>query len=322
MTKAVFMGSPALAIPSLDALAAHPEIEVVGVLAQPDRPVGRKRVLQPCPVKAAAQDKGFAVYTPEKARAPEVADQLRQWGTELVIVCAYGHILPRTLLDLPPLGCYNLHFSLLPRWRGASPIQAALLAGDPTTGVSLQAMVEALDAGDIAASTEPLVIAPQETAQSLGEKLAAASADLLHQALPLLLKGNPPLHPQAEAEATFCRTIKKEAGAVDFATETALEIERKCRAYTPWPGSFGFVGKQRLGLMRVSLAEYTEDKSRAAQPGVLTTEGLVATREGLLKLEVVKPEGKGAMPYGDYINGYQAAIGHVLTPRPAVDDRS
>jgi len=147
MIHAVFMGSPELAVPSLRALHAAPGVRVSGVVTQPDRPAGRRRVLRPCAVKAAALELGLPTVAPTRLKGEEALQQVRDFGAELIVVCAYGRILPRSLLDLPRLGCFNLHFSLLPRWRGASPVQAALLAGDATTGVSLQRMVEALDAG-------------------------------------------------------------------------------------------------------------------------------------------------------------------------------
>jgi methionyl-tRNA formyltransferase len=321
MIRTVFLGSPAAAVPSLQALHGQEPVRLAGVVTQPDKPAGRRRRLQPCPVKQAAEALGLAVLTPRRIRDPEALQALRAWGPELAIVCAYGQLLPEALLELPRLGCYNLHFSLLPRWRGASPVQAALLAGDATTGVSLQRMVLELDAGDVVAETPPLPIHRHDTAQSLGERLAGEAAALLARSLPLLLGGNPPRRPQDSAAVTHCRLIRKEHGAVDFAAEDAAQIERKCRAYTPWPGCFVFLGARRLGLARVVPAAAPADPAGAADdaapPGTLRADGCVRTRTGWLRLEEVRPEGKGTMPFAAFRNGNPAAIGARLTPAPA-----
>ena len=315
-TKTVFLGSPAVAIPSLRALAAHGEVELAGVVTQPDMPAGRRRALRACPVKEAAQSMGLPVFSPAKIGDPESLAQLRQWGVQLAVVCAYGQIFPEAVLGLPPLGCYNLHFSLLPRWRGASPVQAAILAGDAETGVTLQRMTRELDAGDIAAATPSLPIAPEDTSHTLGGRLAEAAADLLRQAVSSLISGRPPLTPQDAERATFCRIIKKAAGAVDFQRENAVDIERKCRAYTPWPGCHAFLGGRRLGLEQVALAAAPAAGDSAAAPGVVQPGGIVAARGGALRLVRVRPEGKGAMDWKDYANGNPGAIGAQMHPAP------
>ncbi len=318
--RAVFLGSPATALPSLRARLAAPEVRVVGVVTQPDRPAGRQRRVQPCPVREAAAAGGLPVLAPPRLRAPEALAALRAWAPELLIVCAYGQLLSEAVLGLPRLGCYNLHFSLLPRWRGASPVQAALLAGEAATGVSLQRMVLELDAGDVVAETPPLPIRPDDTAGSLAERLAAEAADLLARSLPLLLGGAPPRRPQDPAAVTLCRLIRKEHGAVDFAGEDAAAIERKCRAYTPWPGCFAFLGARRLGLLRLTLAEPPPEAigaaAAAAPPGTLLADGRVRARSGWLRLASVRPEGKPAMDFAAFRNGNPAAIGAVLTPQP------
>lgn len=311
MTRVVFMGSPEMAVPSLEALAAQSAVRVVGVLTQPDRPAGRKRRLQPCAVRLAARRLGLPTGMPEKAGSAAGLALLREWAPELVIVCAYGQLLPQPVLDLPALGSFNLHFSLLPRWRGASPVQAALLAGDAHTGVSLQRMVMALDAGPLVASTPPLPIAPDDTAQTLGDRLAVAAGELLTQALPLLLRGAPPEREQDEAGVTFCRTIRKAQGAVDFAQEDAAAIERKVRAYTPWPGCHVHAGARRLGLVRVAVLPGDAPRGPV---GVLQADGSVQTRQGGLQLLEVKPEGKRAMPVADFIRGMPQAVDKPLTP--------
>jgi methionyl-tRNA formyltransferase len=260
------------------------------------------------------------VFTPATLRGAEGQAALRGLRPHLVVVCAYGHILPQALLDVPPLGCFNLHFSLLPRWRGASPLQAAILAGDARTGVTLQRMVAALDAGPLVAGSAPEAIGADDTAESLGQRLAGVSADLLVRALPLLLSGHPPLTPQDEARVTACRTLRKEDGAIDWTRESATAIERKVRAFTPWPGCHGFLGSRRLGLVRVAVASDAEAGPLAAQPvpaGTILPGGLVAATPGCVRLLEVKPEGKAAMTWADFARGAPHAVGTPLTSRPA-----
>ena len=232
------------------------------------------------------------------------------------MVCAYGQILPERLLALPSLGCYNLHFSLLPRWRGASPLQAALLAGDTHTGVSLQRMVLALDAAALVAGTPPLPIAPDDTAATLGERLAALAGDLLRDTLLAQLGGAPPLTPQDDAAATFCRTIKKAQGAVDWAAEGAQQIERKRRAYTPWPGCYGYLGARRIAFEELRVLPPGGGDASTAAPGVLQSGGIVAAREGSVQLLHVKPEGKATMSIEAFLNGAPEALGRTFTPGP------
>ncbi|MBI4082852.1 MAG: methionyl-tRNA formyltransferase [Candidatus Lambdaproteobacteria bacterium] len=310
----VFMGSPATAVPTLRALAAHPACRVAGVFTQPDRPAGRHRRLQPSAVRAAADALAIPVATPEQAGSLEALAALRAWAPELVIVCAYGRLLPQRVLDVPRLGAYNVHFSLLPRWRGASPVQAAILAGDAVTGVSLQRMVLALDAGAIAAETSPLPILARDTAATLADRLAAAAAELVREHLVRLLAGDPPLREQDPARVTLCRTIRKEQGAVDWAAETAIEVERKRRAFTPWPGCYTYLDRRRLALIDLEIVDLPH---HPAPPGLLLPGGLVTCREGSVRLLAVKAEGKAAMPFAAFANGMPDAIGRRLAPVPA-----
>ncbi len=320
MHTAVFMGSPEFALPSLRALAAHPACRVSGVFTQPDKPFGRGRRMRPSPVRAEAEALGLPVFTPRKIGDAEGLAALREAAPELLIVCAYGQLLPGAVLKLAPGGGFNLHFSLLPRWRGASPVQAAILAGDTHSGVSLQKMVRELDAGPIVAESAPLAIAADDTAAELGARLAAVSGELLDSALPLLLDGNPPVREQDAAQATHCRMIPKDAGAVDWEAESAQEVERKLRAYTPWPGCHAFLGSRRLGLIRLEVVEGgAADGDSAGPAGILQPGGLVGAREGWVRLLEVKPEGKGAMSFQAFLNGAPRALGQKLSPRPAAN---
>lgn len=321
MIPIVFMGSPDLAVPSLQALAREAPRHgagVTGVFAQPDRPVGRHREPRPCPVAAEARRLGIPVFTPAKLRSPEGEAALRSLSPALVVVCAYGHILPQGVLDLPPLGCFNLHFSLLPRWRGASPVQAAILTGDAVTGVTLQRMVAELDAGPVAAASAPEPLRPDDTAATLGARLAEIAAALLTRALPGLLSGQVPLTPQDPTQVTICRTLRKEDGAIDWERSSAAEVERKVRAYTPWPGCHGFLGGRRLALVRVAVATEAGETPAAAPPapGTLLPGGRVACAQGCVRLLRVKPEGKAEMAWEDFVRGAPGVIGQRLLPRP------
>ena len=317
MTRAVFLGSPEWAVPCLVALAgpdAHAlGIEMAGVVTQPDRPAGRGRRPRPCAVKAAALNLGIPVLSPHSLRQEQAIEELAHLAPEVMIVCAYGQILTRRVLDLPALGCWNLHFSLLPRWRGASPVQAAILAGDSETGVSLQSMVEALDAGPLLASSPPVVIGAGETAEELGSRLAKIAAAVLERALPAILAGNPPVSPQDEARATVCRKIDKGAGIVDWNRASAEEIARRVRAFTPWPGCASYLGAARLGLVRVEPAEPPPH----AAPGTLGADGRVPAATGAVRLIDVKPEGRGVMSFAAFVRGHPDAVGARLTANAA-----
>ncbi len=320
MTRVVFLGSPQWAVPSLRGLAEAPThglgIALVGVLTQPDRPAGRGRRLQSCAVKSAAQALDLPVLSPPSVRTEAGYRDLAGLKPDLAIVCAYGQILPRPVLGLPPLGCWNLHFSLLPRWRGASPVQAAILAGDAETGVSLQRMVEALDAGPLAARSAPVAIGADETADALGGRLAELAARLLLETLPALLAGTPALTPQDETQVTVCRKIGKGAGLVDWTVESATEIGRKVRAFTPWPGCASYLGQRRLGLVRV---EAVSAGDPPGPPGTIGPGGLVRAAQGSVRLLDVKPEARAVMSFADFARGYPQAIGARLEPGPAAD---
>ncbi|MFI5400907.1 MAG: methionyl-tRNA formyltransferase [SAR324 cluster bacterium] len=317
MTRAVFLGSPLWAVPCLGALAGPAAralgVEIAGVVTQPDRPAGRGRLLRPCAVKDAALDLGVPVLSPQSLRREEAIRELAHLAPDVTIVCAYGQILTRPVLDMPRLGCWNLHFSLLPRWRGASPVQAAILAGDSETGVSLQRMVEALDAGPLLASSPPIAIGADETAEELGTRLAKIAAAVLAGALPAIVAGNPSVSPQDDARATVCRKIDKRAGIVDWDRASAAEIVRRVRAFTPWPGCASYLGAARLGLVRVEPAEPPPH----AAPGTVAADGRVAAASGAVRLIDVKPEGRAVMDFAAFIRGHPEAVGARLTAEAA-----
>ncbi|HHS97762.1 MAG TPA: methionyl-tRNA formyltransferase [Chloroflexi bacterium] len=302
------MGSPEFAVPSLRALTrAH---RVVGVVTQPDRPAGRGGRLRPPPVKVAAQELGLPVYQPQSLRAAEALEPLAGWEPDVVVVVAFGQILPPSVLDLPPYGCLNVHASLLPRWRGAAPIAAAILAGDTVTGVTLMKMDEGMDTGPILAQrAEP--IRPDDTTASLAARLAQKGADLLLEVLPLYLRGDLRPRPQPEEGVTYCRPLKKEDGRLDW-TRPALELERRVRAMIPWPGAFTTWEGRHLKVLR---AASLDDWEGTEPPGTVVPVGkgaAVVAGEGALELLEVQLAGKKPLPIDAFLRGQRSFLGAVL----------
>lgn len=291
------MGSPEFALPTLQALVEH--YQVVGVVTQPDRPSGRGRNLTPPPVKVLAESLQLPVIQPERLKEPAAMEQLQAWQPDLIVVTAFGQILRRAVLELPPFGCINVHASLLPRWRGAAPIQAALLHGDAESGVTIMKMDPGVDTGPLLSQrAEPIL--PDDTAASLSERLARSGAELLIETLPAYLRGELEPQPQDEAAATYAPMLKKEDGQLDFSAG-AEELERRVRAFSPWPGAFT---RWRDGLLKVHRARAAESPSPG--PGRrLIWDGLpaVGTARGILVLEEVQPAGKRPMPGKVFLSG-------------------
>ena len=292
----VFMGSPDFSLPALRALANG--YEVVGVFTQPDRASGRGRELKPPPVKRLALELGIPVIQPEKLRQPEAMEQLRAWNPELIVVAAFGQILRRDVLELPRYGCLNVHASLLPRWRGAAPINAAILHGDEETGVTIMQMDVGLDTGPML-SRRSIRLAPDETAGSAFEKLSQLGADLLIDTLPDYLSGKLTPVPQPEEGATYAPMIKKEEGRLDF-THDVNELERRVRAFNPWPGAFmDFDGT----LLKIHRARVEAGEAAAGKRLVAGDQPAVGARGGLLVLEEVQPAGKKPMSGKAFLAG-------------------
>jgi len=306
------MGTPEWAIPSLQAVLDSGS-EISAVFTQPDRPVGRKRVLTPSSIKQFSQTQKLPVHTPEKAGNPETLELVRSLAPELIIVCAYGQILPHAFLEIPRIDCFNLHFSFLPKLRGASPVQAAITSGLETTGVSLQKIVLKLDAGPLVAASYPESIRPDDTTPLLGSRLAEIGGQLIRNTLPKLLEDNFTSSEQNEGEATYCRFIKKDEGRVRWTEETAREIERKLRAFTPWPGIFTFYSisgknknKRRIQLTKVEVV------NESFESGKVYPELIVGTRTGGLRILRLKPEGKQEMDADSFLRGNPQILGKVL----------
>jgi methionyl-tRNA formyltransferase len=303
--RIVFAGTPEFAVPSLRAAAAN--AEVVGVYTQPDRPAGRGRQLAPSPVKLEAIARGLPVFRPENFRAAAARAQLAALQPELMIVVAYGLILSPSVLSIPRHGCWNVHASLLPRWRGAAPIQRAIEAGDSVTGVCLMQMERGLDTGPVLLSLAA-PIGAQDTAPMLHDRLAALGGELVADGLKLLRSGLLPVpQPQAEAGVTYARKLEKEESKLDF-HRSAEELERQLRAFQPWPGAEAMVDGERL---RIHAAAVLPVEHGQAPGTVLARDraGLdIACGRGALRLLRVQREGGRPIAIGDYLNAQ---------PRPA-----
>ncbi len=297
MTDIVFMGTPEFALPVLSALIA--QHHVVGVVTQPDRPAGRSKEPQFSPVKQLALAHEIPVFQPVKIRQPDAIAELKRWQADVYVVAAFGQILPQTLLDIPAHGSINVHASLLPRWRGAAPIQAVIRAGDSQSGITIMKMDAGLDTGPIL-SQRAIPLAADETAATLHDKLATLGADLLIETLPGYLEGRIQPQPQDDSKSTYAPMLKKEEGLIDW-TQPAEQIERQIRAFTPWPGSFTTWNGQQLKILQAQVAAGT------AAPGQVIPFGesaAVGTAKDLLVLQQVQMAGRKAMPAADFLRGY------------------
>ena len=303
----LFMGTPDFAVPSLNALLAAPNYRVVGVVTQPDRPAGRGHALQASSVKRAALAVGITVLQPEKLRAPGVYEQLPALKPDVIVVAAFGQILRQNVLDLPRFGCVNVHASLLPRWRGAAPIQAAIRAGDMHSGITIMKIEAGLDTGPMLAA-RAIPIASDDTGQTLHDKLAALGAPLLIETLDSYLAGHITPQPQDNALSTYAPMLTKDDGRIDW-SQTAAEIARQVRAYDPWPGTFTAWDGQSLKILGGSplLNEYTNptDSGRVItithhQRAAIA----VGTADGLFQLERVQLAGRSAVEIDAFVLGH------------------
>ena len=316
------MGSSAASAKCLEAILRVPCLEVVGVVTPPDRPVGRGKIVTPCPCKAYATSRGLTdIITPDNVNCEESMVQLKAWRPDAIVVVAFGQFLKKPLLDLPPLGCINCHFSLLPKYRGAAPVVAAIAAGDRLTGVTVMKMGIGMDDGPIMMQRyEP--ICSDTTGGMLMDDLAVAGGVTLAKALRLLDEGRlPPPVLQNDDDATFAYKLKKSDGLIDWASPV-LVIDRKIRAYSPWPGSFTFLPERfrrkgnsgRLVVLKAEIAGRITPEQREAAPGTVIAiddKGRPVVRCGdtALRLLVVKPEGSSEMPAAAFLRGRPIGVG-------------
>jgi methionyl-tRNA formyltransferase len=304
------MGTPEFALPALDRLVSGGH-EVLAVYTQPDKPAGRGRGLVSSMVKKAALDYGLPVWQHPSLRPPEERERLASLRPEVIVVAAFGLLLPQNILDIPPLGCLNIHPSLLPRHRGPTPVAAAILAGDEITGVSIMLLDKGMDTGPLLAQQE-VTISPQDTTGSLTAKLAQLGGQLLMQTLPLWLEGKLTPQPQDNEKATYSRLITKEEGELDW-QRLAIELWRKVRAFQPWPGCYTTWQGRRLKVMEAIPLPGGGEPGRViaikevqgASVGVQAGEGVV----GLLQLQL---EGKRVMSAEEFIRGQRGFIGALL----------
>lgn len=307
MMRIVFMGTPDFSVLALQALIKTGL--VVGVVTQPDRPAGRGNQLRKPPVKIAAEAADIPVFQPKSLRKFEAAAPIREWKPDLIIVAAFGQILKSHLLDLPPLGCINIHASLLPRWRGAAPIQAAILNGDQQTGITLMRMDEGLDTGDMLVK-EIIDIDPRETVQALHDRLAVLGGEMMTRYLDDLIEQRFPRVPQNDELATYAARIQKEDGRIDWNT-SAITIDRQIRAFNPWPGTFTqWQGKQ----FKIKSAGFTVDETASSEisPGRvirLSNEQIgIVTGDGIVLPEEVQLQGKKPMHIAEFVRGRSELI--------------
>jgi methionyl-tRNA formyltransferase len=313
--RVIFMGTPEFAVPSLEHLILN-QYQVVAVYTQPDRPAGRGRSLAPPPVKRAALAWKLPVVQPVNLRGSEVVAQLVGLHPDVIVVAAYGQILPRSVLDIPGYGCINIHPSLLPRFRGASPVAAAILAGDEFTGVTIMLMDAGLDTGPVLARAQ-IPVSGQDTTGSLTAKLSLISAQLLLEALPHWSEGELTPLPQNEDGATYCSSISKEEGEIDWHSP-AIDIWRRVRAFQPWPGCYTTWQGRQLKIIEVvpmaAEADLEVGRVVALTPTMEGSEAAfgVRTGDGILGVSKVQLEGKRAMSAAEFLRGHKQFIGATL----------
>jgi methionyl-tRNA formyltransferase len=310
--RILFIGTGEIGLPTLRMLHEWRDHELVGVITQPDKPVGRDQKITPPPIKKALchpsshSDVAYAIsecelliLQPVRMKAGESIEEIRALEPDVIVVMAYGQILPRDVLQIPKFACLNLHASLLPRWRGAAPIQAAIAAGDPETGITVMYMDEGLDTGEILLRRK-IEIAPDETGGSLHDKLAQIAPEALAEAILLLDQGKAPRLPQENQLATYAPKLRREHGRIDW-SEPAEVIERKIRAFDPWPGAFMEIDHRNLKIFGATIAD------GRGKPGEISrneNELIVTAGEGALSLGEVQLEGKRRMSAAEFLRGY------------------
>lgn len=300
--RVVFVGTGAIGVPTLRALldSAH---QLVGVVTQPDKPVGRDQRLEAPPIKQELADSSIPVFQPPRIKDSSAIEQIKSWSSDVIVVMAYGQILPLGVLDAPRLACVNLHASLLPRWRGAAPIQAAIAAGDSHTGVTLMHVDEGLDTGDIILD-EPIEISNSDTGTTLHDRLAQLAPRVLFKALPLLESGKAPRVPQDATKATYAPKLNRQSGRIDW-SEPAEVIERKIRAFNPWPGAFAEIEIPDLGRRKLKVFSAAVTKGKGNPGQIVQRDGqlVIAAGSNAISLVEVQLEGRKRMPAAEFMRG-------------------
>ncbi len=307
--RIVFMGTPDFAVPSLETLLKSDD-EVVGVVTQPDRPKGRGQVLTPSPVKRIAQREQIPVLQPTKMKDPDFLAALSAWKPDLIAVAAFGRILPPAILTLPPNGCINVHGSLLPKYRGAGPIQWAIINGETETGITTMMMDEGMDTGSMLLQ-EKISIASDDTAGSLSPRLAHLGGRLLVETIQQLKAGTLVPQIQDDAQATMAPLLKKEDGVIDW-TMSAAALANRIRGLTPWPGAFTFLGQDRWMLYQASALMGRSEEQPGSIIAVTRDVIHVATGEGVLAVKELQPANGRRMTVVQYLAGHSIQIGSQL----------
>jgi methionyl-tRNA formyltransferase len=313
--RIVFMGTPAFAVPTLQQLLKT-EFSVVGVVCQPDRPSGRGKKVLVGPVKALAIAQSIPVVQPEKMKDLKFMETLRAWEPDAIVVAAFGRILPKIILDLPPKGCLNVHGSLLPKYRGAAPIQWAVIHGETETGITIMLMDEGMDTGAIL-QQETIPIGPYESAGELAPRMAQVGGALLVSTLRGWFAGTMTPFPQNESEATFAPILKKEDGLIHW-ERPARSIANRIRGLSPWPGAYTFLQRERWGIWKVEVVGTEAAMGRTSSDNLQATGTITAvtkqalrvqTGQGNLNLLEVQPENKKRMNVSDYLAGHRIEVG-------------
>jgi len=304
--RIVFIGTGEIGVPTLQALLRSSEHRLTGVVTQPDKPAGRTQQIEPTPIKRALAGTKMSILQPMRIKGREAIEQVRALRPEAIVVMAYGQILPRDLLEIPPVACLNLHASLLPRWRGAAPIQAAIAAGDPETGITVMYMAEGLDTGDILLQRK-IEILPADTGGSLHDRLAQIAPEALLDALQMLAKGNAPRILQDNALVTYAPKLTRDDGKIDW-SEPAEIIERKIRAFNPWPGAFTEIASPGVRKLKIFSAAIVALDGKPGEFLRIDKELVIAAGKGALSLGEVQLEGKRRMNTAEFLRGHASIL--------------
>jgi methionyl-tRNA formyltransferase len=310
--KIIFMGTAELSCASLEKLSANKNFQIVAVVTQPDKPKGRELKLQFSPVKILAEKLGLKILQPAKARNENFISELHELKPDLIVVVAYGQILPQSILDLPKFGCVNVHTSLLPKYRGASPIQSAILNDETETGVTIMKMDAGMDTGEILSQARTPIL-PQDNSQTLHDRLAQIGAELLVETIPDYVAGKILSQPQNNSEATHTAKIKKEDGKIDW-NLSAQEILNRLRAFTPWPGAFTFLKTEsKSQLLKIWRAEIVEKSGNAGEILSADKNGIVvACGKNALRILELQREGGRRLNAQEFLAGQNLKIGEKL----------
>lgn len=309
--RIAFMGTPEFAVPSLEALLKS-EDQVVGVVTQPDRPKGRGHALAPPPVKIIAQQAGIPVLQPLKIRTADFLDALAAWKPDLIAVTAFGRILHAPILNLPPMGCVNVHGSLLPKYRGAAPIQWAVINGETETGITTMLMDEGMDTGPMLLQ-ERIPILPDDTAGTLAPRLASLGGRLLVETISRLKAGTLAPRAQDHAQATLAPLLKKEDGAIDW-TADAGSIANRIRGLSPWPGAYTFYGQERWNIWKAAAVQEPAQERPGTVLAVTKQSFKVATGNGVLEIQEIQTANSKRMSVGQFLAGHRIGPGEKLGP--------